>query len=136
MPATLPTPVRRAVKSRLRPVVAQLIRDLVAEENDGEAYVDEATDVLLARIGGMAPHLATGMVGLTLTFDSFAALRGGRSYAGLGADQRAACLDLWRGLPGPLGSWSQFYEKMGTFAYWSVVEEREHGAIGAAPRSA
>jgi len=131
VPATLPGPVRSAIKEHLRPVVAQVLRDLVADENDGERFVDDATEVLLHRIGGMAPHLGAGMTMLTLCFEGWSTVRGGAPYPRQSVDQRLARLDEWRRLPGPLASWAQFYDKMGTFAFWAVVEECEHGTSGA-----
>jgi|GEM_PF-3126118 len=126
----LPPPLRHAIKERLRPTVAQLVRDLVADELHGEAHVAPATEVLLHRIGGMAPHLGAGMAGLTLAFDAWCRARGG-PYATLPADARLARLEEWRHLPGPLGGWSQFYEKMSVFAWWSVAEEEEAHAHAA-----
>lgn len=124
MPPTVPEPVRAALKARLRPTVAQLVRDLVADEHEGERHVPRATEVLLHRLGGMAPHLGGGMVALTLAFDASCHAMGG-PYHRLPPDQRAAALDRWRSLPGPLAGWAQFYEKMGVFAWWAAVEEEE-----------
>ncbi|RME26287.1 MAG: hypothetical protein D6798_07005 [Deltaproteobacteria bacterium] len=131
MPATLPGLLRTALKEHLRPTVAQLVRDVVADEHDGERFVDDATEVLLRRIGGMAPHLSAGMTVLTLGFEAWSAVRGGVPYTRQAAADRRARLEEWRRLPGPLASWAQFYDKMGTFAFWAVVEERELGTSGA-----
>lgn len=126
MPLSVPNPMRRAIKERLRPTVAQLITDLVADEFDGQRHVPAATEVLLHRLGGMAPHLGGGMVALTLAFDGWCRAQGA-PYDRLPMDQRAAVLDQWRALPGLLGSWAQFYDKMSVFAFWAVIEEAERG---------
>lgn len=138
MPAVVPAfaaavapAVRAAVAERLRPTVAQLVRDVVSDELEGERHVPAATDVLLRRIGGMAPHLCVGMVGLTLLFDASCRPMGGPFHR-LPADARGRALDRWRTLPGPLASWAVFYEKMGVFAWWAVCEEAEHAGTGQA----
>lgn len=131
MPVHLPHAVRSRVKAALRPTVSTLVRDLVAEENGGEAFVAPATEVLLHRIGGMAPHLAMGMSALTLGFSAWGLARGGRPFPAQSRQARARRFEEWRALPGPLASWVQFYEKMGVFVYWAVVEEAEHGSSGA-----
>lgn len=124
MPPSVPPALHRALRERLRPTIAMLVRDLVADEFQGEAHVAPATDVLLKRLGGMAPHLGGGMVALTLGFDAWCQLHGA-PYSRLSAERRAQMLRQWQGLPGPLGNWAQFYEKMSVFAYWAIVEESE-----------
>jgi hypothetical protein len=129
VPPALSAAARATVAARLRPTLAQLVRDVVADELDGEVHVPAATEVLLRRIAGMAPHLGVGMVGLTLLFDASCRPMGGPFHR-LPADARARALDRWRALPGPLASWAVFYEKMGVFAWWSVCEEAEHKTDG------
>lgn len=93
-------------------------------EEPEQALVDQASEALLGRIGGMAPHLGAGMAALTLAFDLSCLSAGGR-YSALDEASRARAVDRWRRLPGPLASWAQFYEKMGVFSYWSVLEARD-----------
>jgi len=125
-PIAVPASIRRRVAAHLRPTLAQLVRDLVADEFDGEAQVSLATAVLLTRLSHMAPHLGGGMVAMTLVFDLWCRAAGG-PYAQQSAYSRQRLLDQWRALPGPLGGWAQFYEKMGVFSYWAVVEDQGGG---------
>lgn len=131
--------LRTHTRDRLRPTVRQLISDVVSDPAGaplaGSAHIPAAAEDLLSHIGGMAPHLGAGMAALTLSFDGYCAGRGlGRRYHELDLQTRRACFDAWRRLPGPLKSWTLFYEKMGTFSYWAVVEDAEHGHSGADER--
>lgn len=131
--------LRAATRERLQPVVRQLVADVVADDRGvlpaGESHVDEAAEFVMDRVGGMAPHLGTGMAGLTLAFDAYCSGQaGGLRYHQQDIVSRRRHFEAWRKLPGPLQSWTTFYEKMGTFAYWSVVEEAEHGVSGSAAR--
>ena len=109
----------------MEPIVAQLVRDVVAEEFGGEIYVPETTARLVQKIGLMPPHLGAGMVGLTFVFDGLGRVRGG-AYAQLDEAARRQHLQTWRKAPvGVMRDWVQFYEKMGTFVYWSVVEAHD-----------
>jgi hypothetical protein len=124
MPPPIPAPLRRAARTWLRPTVRQLAADLSMVDAPEPDLVDQAGDALLRRIGGMAPHLGIGMAGLTLVFDLSCLSAGGR-YASLDPDARARMVERWRALPGPLANWALFYEKMGAFSYWSVLEARD-----------
>ncbi len=131
--------LRASTRDRLRPTVQQLISDVVSDRGGapiaGAEHVGAAADDLLSHIGGMAPHLGTGMAALTLSFDAYCTGRGlGRRFHELDLEDRRACFDAWRLLPGPLKSWTLFYEKMGTFSYWAVVEDAEEGHSGSAER--
>ena len=128
--------IRKSTRSRLRPTVHRLVSDVVADATGtplaGDEHVSAAADDLLSHIGGMAPHLGAGMAALTLSFDAWcAASNGGRRFHDQSLSERRQCFDAWRRLPGPLKSWTLFYEKMGTFSYWAVVEEAEFGHSGA-----
>ena len=113
--------LRTLTKAALRPTVQQLIRDLVADEFDGEQRVEDVADRLLSKIGSMPPHLGFGMAGLTALFEA-----SGPAWHRLGVDTRKARFEAWRGKP-VFGDWVTFWEKMGVFVYWSVVEEEEEG---------
>lgn len=124
MPIHVPAPLRRVARAQLGPTVRQLTADMSMVETPDPSVVDEAGEALLRRIGGMAPHLGMGMAALTLAFDLSCLAEGGR-YPALDAQARARMVDRWRALPGPLAAWATFYEKMGVFSYWSVVEARD-----------
>ena len=131
--------LRATTRDRLRPTVRRLIADVVSDGAGaplaGAEHVDAAAEDLLSHIGGMAPHVGTGMAALTLSFDGYCTGRGaGRRFHELDLETRRACFDAWRKLPGPLKSWTLFYEKMGTFSYWAVVEGARHGHSGATER--
>ena len=131
--------LRSTTRDRLRPTVQQLIADVVSDAAGqplaGPDHIAAAAEDLLSHIGGMAPHLGTGMAALTLSFDGYCTGRGaGRRFHELDLQTRRACFNDWRKLPGPLKSWTLFYEKMGTFSYWAVVEDMEHGHSGSAER--
>ncbi len=111
--------LRGLAKAALRPTIRQLIRDLAADEFEGEAYLDEVVEHLLRKIGGMPAHLGSGMAGLTLLFEA-----SGPAWHRLPTSTRRARFEAWRGKP-LLGDWVVFWEKMGVFVYWSVVEEAE-----------
>lgn len=135
----MPRTLRARTRDRLRPTVQQLISDVVSDAAGaplaGPEHLHAAAEDLMSHIGGMAPHLGTGMAALTLSFDGYCTGRGvGRRFHELDLDTRRACFDAWRLLPGPLKSWTLFYEKMGTFSYWAVVEGVDHGHSGAAER--
>ncbi len=111
--------LRGLTKAALRPTVQQLIRDLVADEFEGEELVNEVSCRMLRKIGNMPPHLGVGMAALTLAFEA-----SGPVWHRLPAESRKKRFEAWRGTP-VLQDWVTFWEKMGIFVYWSVVEERE-----------
>lgn len=121
--------IRPLVKARLRPIVRNVLRDLVAEEF-GTEHLEQATDRLLHRIGAMPPHLGAGIAVLTLTYESHGVARYGQAMHALPADKRRRLFKKWKTSPvGPLRDWTQFYEKMGVFVYWSTMEDRGHAFV-------
>lgn len=123
MPPRLPASVRPAVHRRLLPVARALVADLCMVDRPDPALVEEAAQALLRRVGGMAPHLGAGLAALTLAFDLSC---GPGGYASLSPEARRRALERARALPGPLASWSQFFDKFAVFTYWSCWEAR-HG---------
>ena len=118
--------IRPLVKARLRPVVRNLLLDLVAEEF-GTDHLEESTDRLLHRIAEMPPHLGAGMAMLTLMYESHGIARYGQAMHALAPEKRRRMFSRWKDSPvGPMRDWTQFYEKMGVFVYWSTMED--HGA--------
>ena len=67
--------LRSTTRDRLRPTVQQLIADVVSDAAGqplaGPDHIAAAAEDLLSHIGGMAPHLGTGMAALTLSFDGY-----------------------------------------------------------------
>jgi hypothetical protein len=83
-----------------------------------------AQAAMVAKVAQMPPHLKLGMAILTLSFTSYARARTGRSLSALPIERRLSLLEDWRTAPlGPCRQFVQFYEKMGTFLYYSLVEE-------------
>jgi len=117
------------VKARLRPVVRALLSDLVAEEF-GPEFLDEATERLLRRIRCMPPHLGTGMAMLTLMWDYSSVAEVGHRAHQLAPSLRRERFSAWKTGPiGPFRDWTQFYEKMGVFVFFSTMEDRGHHVV-------
>ena len=61
----------------------------------------------------------------TLFFDMAGVSHGGHRTHHLDPAQRRALLDQWKTAPlGPLRDFVAFYEKMGVFIYYSLLEEQ------------
>ena len=83
-----------------------------------------AQQAMVAKFGQMPPHVRIGLLGLTLGFSAYARGRAGRSFSQLPLARRQGLIDEWRSLPVPLcPMFVQFYEKMGPFLYYSLLEE-------------
>lgn len=125
---TLSIPTQQLTR-RSAPVVSGLAEAIIAAEvGRGERpdpdHIRKTGAVLLQRIGQMPPHLSFGMLLLVLSFDRFCRMRAGRAVAELSNDERLEMLGRWKVSPvGPLRQFVQFYEKMGSFVYYSCVEE-------------
>ena len=115
--------LRGLAKAALRPTIRQLLRDLASDEFGGEAHLDQVVEHLLRKIGGMPTHLGSGMAALTLLFEA-----SGPAWHLLPPATRQARFESWRGKP-VLGDWVVFWEKMGVFVFWSVVEEAQEEAL-------
>ena len=114
---------------RASPTVSGLVEAVIAAEV-GRAevsdlpHVTETGEILLARITQMPPHLSLGMLTLVLSFDRYCRTRAGKRVADLSIQDRQRMLTAWKNAPiGPLRQFVQFYEKMGTFVYYSCLEE-------------
>jgi len=125
---TLPSPTQQLTR-RAAPVVSGLAEAVIsAEVGRGEQsnpeHIRKTGEVLLQRIRQMPPHLSFGMMVLVLSFDRFCRGRAGRAVADLSNAERLEMLGSWEVSPiGPLRQFVQFYEKMGSFVYYSCVEE-------------
>ena len=113
----------------LEPAVTALLEDVLDPHGQGNldpvAFAAAVQD-LLVKLAGMPRYLGVGMKGLTVMFD----LAGGPHHRRPVRD-RAKRLDRWRRAPiGTLRTFVDFYEKMGTFAYYTHIE-RLHPGFGA-----
>ncbi len=110
---------------RAQPAVAGIVEAVIAAELrrdnlQGVPHIDATAHDVLGKIAAMPPHLSAGMLGLVLLFEHHT----GRRASAMSLPERQALLAKWRQSPiGPLRQLVQFYEKMGTFIFYSHVEE-------------
>lgn len=89
------------------------------------ALADETTDALLAKIAQMPSYLGAPMVALTVFFDASGVAFAGKPWRAQSPEQQRRQLALWRTGPiAPFRDFVAFYEKMGNFIYFSLVEEQ------------
>ena len=125
---TLSLPTQQLTR-RAAPVISGLAEAVIAAEvgrgeHSSPEHIRKTGEVLLQRISQMPPHLSFGMMVLVLSFNRFCRARAGQAVAELSNDERLQMLGLWKTSPiGPLRQFVQFYEKMGSFVYYSCVEE-------------
>ncbi|MEL6345210.1 MAG: hypothetical protein AAFV53_19040 [Myxococcota bacterium] len=116
-----------ALRRRAQPAVSSLTEAIVARQAGvvPDAQLSAQTAAAMAsRIAQMSPHLQIGMFGLTTAFSAYARARTGQSLRTLSIPQRQQLLDEWRASPiGPCRQFVQFFEKMGSFLYYSLLEE-------------
>ena len=118
------------VQKRVKRAIAGIAQMLLIEEQaDGgaptERTVEAVTDQLYGKLDDMPPHLRAGMMGMTLVFDMAGVSHGGHRTHHLEVEQRRALLAQWKtGRLGPLRDFVAFYEKMGVFIYYSLLEEQ------------
>lgn len=70
----------------------------------------------------MPRYMGLGLAGLTMIFDSLAVSTSGRRFHQLDEGAQDRLLSRWRQAPGGRDM-VDFYEKMGTFVFYSLVEE-------------
>ena len=107
--------------------VAALLRDLLDPQGRGldDAFLAGATQDMKARVAGMPRYMGAGITALALVFAS-------TGYERWSAARRLAFLHRWRTSPlSPMRDFVEFYEKMGTFVYWSRVEHATAGPSAA-----
>ncbi len=110
------------------PVVRSLVETVISAELgvddlSGVRHVDETTAVLMHKLLNMPTHLSLGMQGMTLAFDAAGALTG-RPFRSKSLAARRRQLGWMKGAPvGLLRDFAAFYEKMGSFVYYSIIEE-------------
>ena len=115
-------------RSAVEPTVRSILDALIARELEQDSALDapffeETVEGMLDKLFGMPRYLVFGMVGLTLVFDQAARIQGS-AFCAMSLDDRHAVLRKWKFSPvGPMRDFVAFYEKMGTFVYYSHVEE-------------
>lgn len=91
---------------------------------DGLPHLPAAKAAMVAKVQQMPVHLQLGMTGLTIGFSAYVRARTRKSLHELPLPRRLSLLNEWRNAPiGPCRQFVQFYEKMGIFLYYSLVEE-------------
>ncbi len=117
------------VEARLLVVIRAFAEVIIADETGSDdpaslAFVAETADVLRRRLLGMPRYLAGGMVVMTLAFDSGARTLAGAPFHALPIPGRRKVIHRVRAIPvGLIHNFVSFYEKLGVFIYWSLVEE-------------
>lgn len=107
----------------LTPIVSALLSTLLAP-TDTAAHQERMTAEMLTKVKNMPSYMSVGVIGLTLAFDANAVSRTGRRFHQLDPSARAAHVARWRGSRISLRrDMVDVYEKMGTFIYYSLVEE-------------
>lgn len=105
-------------------VVSTLLADLLDPDGHGldAELLAGAVQDMKGRLKCMPRYMGIGMLGLTAVF-------AGSGYVGLAKERRLRRIARWRASPISLQrSFVEFWEKMGTFTYWSRVEKARHGA--------
>jgi hypothetical protein len=108
------------------PVVRALVACLVVPPDQEQALateLDATTAELVRKVSAMPRYMGLGMMLLTVAFDWFGILHGGRRFRALSRAKRERQVGWWRGAPfGLMRDTVEFYEKMGTFVFWSNRE--------------
>jgi hypothetical protein len=104
-------------------VVSAILEDLLDPEGAGgldAALLRDATAAMQGRISGMPTYMGLGIRMLTRVFTA-------DGYSKLPKARRIARIEAWRNAPlSPMRDWVEFYEKMGTFVYYTQVERSHH----------
>ena len=125
---------RAKLKPLVFPTILGLARSIVALEVgadriDGTPFLAETAEGLFRKMVLMPPHLGAGMIGLTLGFAGHAVGACGKPFSQLPLERQREILDGWKYSPVSLTrDFVQFYEKMGVFIWYSLVEEAELAA--------
>ncbi len=101
-------------------LVNTLLDDLLDPDGRGldPRILAGATRDMQGRTRIMPRYLGTGIRALTLVF--------GAGYVRLPKQRRVARIERWRTSPlSPMRDWVDFFEKMGTFAYYTNVEHAQ-----------
>ncbi len=110
----------------MAPIVRALVVALVVPADQVEPLattIDQTTTELVRKVAAMPRYMGLGIVVLTWVFEWWGLLHGGRRFRHLGAARQERQLRLWRRAPlGLMRDLVEFYEKMGTFVFWSYRE--------------
>lgn len=126
-------PSRNPVRARVARVIHAITEAVIAEELgveslEGVPFVAETAQILERRMFGMQSYLAGGLSAMTLTLDSATIGRYGHRFHRLPLAQRRAVLANVRSVPlGLVNNFAAFYDKLGGFTFWSLLEE--HGRL-------
>ena len=107
--------------------VSLLLTDLLDPDGRGldTACLAGATQDMKGRVQGMPRYMGVGMTALTGLFL-------GSGYTMLPKERRVRRIQRWRTSPISIQrDFVEFWEKMGTFTYWSRIEARDHHAYPA-----
>ncbi len=102
--------------------VSTLLSDLLDPEERGldPVFLAGAAQDMKGRVRSMPRYMGAGMTALTVVFV-------GSGYTRLSKARRVARIERWRRSPVSLQrDFVEFWEKMGTFTYWSRVEKAGH----------
>lgn len=103
-------------------VVSTLLADLLDPDGRGldATHLAGAVDDMKARVRGMPRYMGTGMVALTTLFAS-------TGFVARDRTARVKRIERWRRSPISFQrDFVEFWEKMGTFTYYSRVEKAGH----------
>ena len=111
----------------MNPVVRALVACFVVAPDQESALgseLDTTTTEVVRKVSAMPRYMGLGMQLLTLVFDWWGLFTGGRRFRALPRPQRERQVRLWRNSPlGLMRDTVEFYEKMGTFVFWSGRED-------------
>ena len=117
--------VRRIIHATTEAVIAE---ELGVESLEGVPFVDETATILERRMFGMQSYMAAGLAGLTLAFDASTVPRRGRRFHALSlSDRRQVLAGVGAVQLGLVNNFAAFYQKLGAFIFWSLLEE--HGRL-------
>lgn len=120
--------VRRAIRAITEAVIAE---ELGVESLEGIPFVEETAAILERRLFGMQSYLAGGLSGMTLVFDASTVPLHGRRFHALPLAQRRKALARVAGIQiGLVNNFAAFYQKLGGFTFWSLLEENGQLAVG------
>ncbi len=109
------------------PVVRALVACFVVppdQEHALAAEIDVTTTEVVRKVSAMPRYMGLGMQLLTVVFDWWGLLTGGRRFRALSRPHRERQVAAWQGSPlGLMRDTVEFYEKMGTFVFWSGRED-------------
>lgn len=110
------------VRAVLAPTVRSLLVDVLDPHGDGldSGCLEAATVGMVGRIEAMPRYLGLGMTALTIVFELT-----GPGHSQRDPQERVERVARWRtSRVGPCRDFVEFYEKMGTFVYFTQVEHR------------